>query len=826
MIAVCLLAHCSLKPSDGARAPAPMFSIDSVQLASSQIVSSDTAHVEKLFNIKVCLRDEATLKPIVSESFDVRGGNATLNRTTNGEGCFFWPEQMVFNATAVPVYLTLNRELAATGSYQLSPPVPLPLALSPWREHDSLADLRFQKVEPLVPPAEVAAALEGNPTSVTPSPGSRTAGLTPGQPDPGASCQPRLDLTSASYTVGGTDYSVDNYLNLKVVRPIDLSIHPKLVRCQNLDQAVTVMDDLRAGLKLHAVLTFALGTSTQPHLMSRFSMDAFVNSRSELEFRVPLVTPFSNEIAVRNRVLMSVEITPLDPAAGSTVASGLAYVDGIGRLTSRILTFLQVPAPLVNASKQAQWRPSSWQSGSLEEPISALSTQPIDLVFPASRAPSGIHRLELKENDRSQSQAPSTPWTFAQLTAFLENRAVLTEDQRKQFLAPLCDQALTGQAEPLARCRANPSQFFGESIVELVEQIEAPPRFVPPLAPNPLIQVMAMFYTGISDNTNHTEGSSHADSNEHGHANTNGHDHQGGITDRDGYGASWEGGYKLLANGVSSNAFVNTEHYTGTRWVRTEEDVHSSYERRIDYDQVDNVEIQEHRSGYQALQMGALRAETVTLELALGLRVCLMVGPRGDAETVRGVAPYLICMPVPHQRRTERWYYLTDANSSLDMTAWQTAWVRTIRGDAALSAFRQAMQNNSLSYVVTDRPIDQSPAAGNPTEAFQFEEAWRVAFANSAFPGVLGVYGRPPDSPAPQALKWTTEQVRTNAQACGRQAVLHGASVTRAGLYCGCIYQSLAERCTYAEYQADTKKWDDLLKQDGTEGQCLSKARK
>lgn len=166
IFAIWTVAACSFQSSDPTRGDSIQTSRATFEVLPAELQTApqplvtDDIWREKSFNVKVCLRDTVTLQPIVGMSFAIRGGAEEISRTTNTEGCLFWPERVRYNYLARESFGTLHREISGQGLY--SGVIELPMAVDPWKEgFESFADLRTRSVPRLVSAPQTAEAFAG-----------------------------------------------------------------------------------------------------------------------------------------------------------------------------------------------------------------------------------------------------------------------------------------------------------------------------------------------------------------------------------------------------------------------------------------------------------------------------------------------------------------------------------------------------------------------------------------------------------------------------------------------------------------------------------------
>lgn len=118
---------------------------------------------ERVYAMKVCLRDLKHSKPVLNHTFLLEEINQEAK--TDATGCLNWNEKVAFEYLAEPVFIKIERKIKSkgvhTGSYTIS------FAINPWdieNYHGSI-DLSKNKVEPLYEKEEATARLSGKSTN-------------------------------------------------------------------------------------------------------------------------------------------------------------------------------------------------------------------------------------------------------------------------------------------------------------------------------------------------------------------------------------------------------------------------------------------------------------------------------------------------------------------------------------------------------------------------------------------------------------------------------------------------------------------------------------
>ncbi|MBL7545831.1 MAG: hypothetical protein JNL11_18585 [Bdellovibrionaceae bacterium] len=114
---------------------------------------------ERVYGMKVCLRDLQYSKPVIHHPFLIEETNIELK--SDATGCINWNESVKFEYLTDPAFLKIDRKIRSkgvhTGSYAIS------FAVNPWdtENYHSTIDLSKKKVEPLISGEDVQQKLSG-----------------------------------------------------------------------------------------------------------------------------------------------------------------------------------------------------------------------------------------------------------------------------------------------------------------------------------------------------------------------------------------------------------------------------------------------------------------------------------------------------------------------------------------------------------------------------------------------------------------------------------------------------------------------------------------
>lgn len=778
-----LLAACSFKSaSDGKKADA-MFTADQLQQVGGQITRANSQNVEKTFDLRVCLRDAATSRLIPDETFEVHGGPETLALTTNPEGCLMWTETLSFNPVASQVYVTLQRELRPTGAYRESAPISLSVGVSPWRDQAGVADLRYQKVSPLLPPESTADALAGKIPA-----GANGA--------PADDCAPRLTLPGYSFTFDGASYAIDRYLSLSIRRGYVLFLKPQVYTCRSLDHGPS-SELVREGTRFHLQVAFVSGVTAEgkpAQFLSGFQSEVTADEKGQIATHLALANAFTDEILVRNRVSLLVELAPaggdrLQPVAGQAVLSGL----GSSAAGSGDFAVLPVGAA---AQDRPATQSEAWNGGVLLTPAPTLTVTPEKMLAEATRKKPEARWVELDESDLARKSERD----------FLARRGFRDEAATRAFLARLCTAAPDDTQR--ARCESDPAVYFDLNAMEVVEGIESEPRLLPAQGPSPVLQVNAAFFNALTHSDRQTDQGSRTE-----HGREQGTEHvgatgsRGGITAHRGYNIEATSGLVYFGSGASLQDYGGNETFGGTQWYQEHQAHQGTVWRTTTFEAAEILHAEDQMERLSFSRAGILRTEELDFSFLATVHVCALVSAR--VGILRGKFPETVyCALLPHQTETESWYFLADVTGSTDVVAREQVWSRVVRGKKAFEGFARALEDHTRNFVMRNR----TRQAG---EQVSLAFAASMATQSGAYPGVLAFQSRP------HPFRWTEDQITKLTALCVSAAPANIPRET-AQAYCRCSYESLAEHCTYAEYEGDPDKWDKILRDDLSEAACRS----
>ncbi|MGZ5279734.1 MAG: hypothetical protein ACXWC9_07330, partial [Pseudobdellovibrionaceae bacterium] len=146
-----LLAACSIPAAqerEGVTSDAGTFFIEKSDILMTEQNQHEeiSLAVSKSFNFKICLKDINLSEPIINHRFQVTGGDAPQELTSNAMGCINWLEKISYNHLAPAKWIEIVRSIKATGLHQGQRQATF--AVNPWE--DQAVSLLDKKIAQLV----------------------------------------------------------------------------------------------------------------------------------------------------------------------------------------------------------------------------------------------------------------------------------------------------------------------------------------------------------------------------------------------------------------------------------------------------------------------------------------------------------------------------------------------------------------------------------------------------------------------------------------------------------------------------------------------------
>lgn len=161
---ILILTACTMpatqKRKDGGNIQGSFFADEVTgSLVSEKLLNELSVPKERVYAMKVCLRDLKYSKPVLNHPFLIEEIKQEIK--TDATGCLNWTEKVEFEFLTEPVFIKMERKIVSkglhTGSYLIS------FAINPWdtENYHNAIDLTKNKVEPLYEKEEATARLAG-----------------------------------------------------------------------------------------------------------------------------------------------------------------------------------------------------------------------------------------------------------------------------------------------------------------------------------------------------------------------------------------------------------------------------------------------------------------------------------------------------------------------------------------------------------------------------------------------------------------------------------------------------------------------------------------
>lgn len=164
LFSLLFLSACNLpdtqKRADGSDSQGSFFADEvSGSFLSESFLEDISLPKERVYAMKVCLRDLKHSKPVLNHPFLIEETKQEVS--TDASGCLTWNESIVFEYLTDPVFIKIDRKIKSagihSGSYGIS------FAINPWDtdNYHNAIDLSKNKIQPLVAADDVKNKLSG-----------------------------------------------------------------------------------------------------------------------------------------------------------------------------------------------------------------------------------------------------------------------------------------------------------------------------------------------------------------------------------------------------------------------------------------------------------------------------------------------------------------------------------------------------------------------------------------------------------------------------------------------------------------------------------------